>query len=330
MMNTEAGDSADFALIPGLVSILVPVYNRERYIVDCVRSAQAQTYEAIEIVIVDNRSDDGTWALCEQLAAEDPRVRVFRNESNIGPVRNWQRCAQMARGEFTKVLFSDDLLKPDCVERMVPALRDPGTALVFCQADIGESPETAVTAYGMPGTDFYTPHAYVEAVIFERAPLSPGALLMRTADFRAHLHDGFPTAILHPYDRHGAGPDVMVAFLTAAKYARVACVLSPLVFFRAHPGSFSIGPLRQQVLDAYRSVFAYFLFQTGERQAWLNFVALEWSASRLTQRGRLRLGALLKGLEGRGDVCEAIALCGSIVQMNWRRLRNLPLRIFPG
>jgi hypothetical protein len=120
----------------------------------------------------------------------------------------------------------------------------------------------------------------------------------------------------------------MVALLTATEYARAVCVLQSLVFFRAHPGSFSIGPLRQQVLDAYRSVFAYFLFRTGERRAWLNFVALQWHA-RWRKGGELRsFRSMSRALEGRGDVAETIALFFAIVRLYWRKLLKQPPTLF--
>lgn len=130
------------------VSILIPVYNREKYIADCIQSALDQTFHDFEIVVVDNASNDGTWEICQEYAARDNRVRIFRNASNIGPVRNWIRCAQEARGEYSKILFSDDLLEPDCIERMLQCLDGRSdVGLLFCAARIGEDKQNAKMAY---------------------------------------------------------------------------------------------------------------------------------------------------------------------------------------
>src|SRR5437879_4126737 len=95
-----------------LVSILIPLYNREQLLGPCIQSALDQTVRGFEVVIVDNASTDGTWQVCQAFAAKDSRVRIFRDPVNIGPVRNLQRCIQEARGQYGKILFSDDLIKP--------------------------------------------------------------------------------------------------------------------------------------------------------------------------------------------------------------------------
>ena len=78
------------------VSILIPVFNRKSYISDCIQSALDQTISSIEIIIVDNASNDGTWEICQEYANRDQRIRIFRNDTNIGPVRNWKKCLDPA------------------------------------------------------------------------------------------------------------------------------------------------------------------------------------------------------------------------------------------
>ena len=83
---------ADLQTFSPRVSILIPVYNREALIGECIQSALFQTFTDFEVIIVDNASTDNTWGICQRFAEQDKRVRVFRNEKNIGPVRNWRRC----------------------------------------------------------------------------------------------------------------------------------------------------------------------------------------------------------------------------------------------
>ena len=75
-----------------LVSIVIPVYNRELYIEDAIRSAISQTYQNIEIIIVDNCSTDSTWDILNEWEKKDNRIKIFQNDSNIGPVLNWNEC----------------------------------------------------------------------------------------------------------------------------------------------------------------------------------------------------------------------------------------------
>lgn len=88
---------------------------------DALRSAMAQTYAPLEIVIVDNRSSDGTHETVEAARRQDARIRHLRNEENIGMPRNLTACIHAARGEFVKLLADDDLLHPSCVERLLEA-----------------------------------------------------------------------------------------------------------------------------------------------------------------------------------------------------------------
>ena len=87
-------------------------------------SALAQTMGDLEIVVVDGASTDGTWAMCERFAANDGRVRAFRDEVNTGPVAGWWRCVEEARGTFATFLWSDDLLMPTFLERVISLLGD--------------------------------------------------------------------------------------------------------------------------------------------------------------------------------------------------------------
>ncbi len=105
-----------------LVTIGIPVYNGERYIRSTVESALAQTYADIEILVVDNASTDGTLAAIADLV--DPRLRILRNDTNIGPGRNWNRVLAEASGAYVKVLSADDLLEPHCIAEQVKAMED--------------------------------------------------------------------------------------------------------------------------------------------------------------------------------------------------------------
>ena len=113
------------------VSILIPVFNREDFISECIQSALDQDYENIEIIIVDNCSTDRTWHICQQFADAHGQIKAYRNEDNIGPVENWRRCAEKSSGALSKILFSDDLIAKDCVSRMVPYFSQDTVGLVF-------------------------------------------------------------------------------------------------------------------------------------------------------------------------------------------------------
>lgn len=290
------------------VSILIPVYNREKFIAACIQSALDQTYADFEVVVVDNASDDGTWEICQQFAALDQHVRVFRNETNIGPVRNWQRCAEEARGEFSKILFSDDCLEPNCLSEMAPKLDDPDVALVYCAALIGKARESATLAYFSAGDTRLSSSLFLNLVLRGEAPVSPGAILIRTTDFRNNLHTQFPTATPRPFEKHGAGPDVMISLLTAENYPYVESISTPLVYFRAHAGSFTIENSNDQVIQGYRSAISYYLVKKRGRRSWLKYISYGWLQQMKADRRWINPKVFLIEYEGSGSLGELLPM----------------------
>ncbi len=167
------------------VSILIPVYNREDFIAECIQSALDQTFADLEIVIYDNASTDKTWDICKDFANRDSRVRIFRNEANIGPVRNWLKCVSEARGKYIKILFSDDLLFPHFLEHTLPYLEDEEIAFVSTAVLNGESPDKVHSVY-VPTRNavILSTSAYLKCLINGNAPFSPGAGIFRVKDVR--------------------------------------------------------------------------------------------------------------------------------------------------
>lgn len=93
-----------------LVTIAIPTYNNERYIADAIRSAMVQDYANLEILIIDDASDDNTEQVVSPFCT-DPRVRYFKNEKNIGRVANYHKALyQLAKGEWYLNLDGDDYL----------------------------------------------------------------------------------------------------------------------------------------------------------------------------------------------------------------------------
>lgn len=290
------------------VSILIPAFNRKQFIGECIQSALDQTYTDLEVVVVDNASDDGTWEICQRFAARDQRVRVFRNDTNIGPVRNWKRCAKEATGEFSKILFSDDTLEPDCLAEMVPKLEDPDIALVYCAAWTGKSKEQADIGYSLGEPARLSTARFLNLVLWGDAPVSPGAILIRTKDLLANLHTDFPTATPRPFDKHGAGPDVMISLLTAENYPCVSHLPAPLVYFRAHGDSFSIANASNQVSQGYRSSLSYYLIRKKGRAPWMRYLADGWLRQLRADRKWVYPKRYLIEFEGNGSLSEQFAL----------------------
>src|ERR1700737_2789384 len=90
------------------VSIGLPVYNGERYLRFAIDSLLEQDYINFELIISDNASTDATQAICQEFADKDPRVRYYRNQTNLGASGNYDRVFELARGDLFKWAAHDD------------------------------------------------------------------------------------------------------------------------------------------------------------------------------------------------------------------------------
>ena len=125
--------------VPGLVSIVLPVYNGERHLAEALESILAQTYQAFELIVVDDGSSDATPEIIARYAAAEARLRPLR-QANAGLPGALNAGFAAARGELLTWTSDDNRLHPDFLEKMVAALRaEPGADLVYADYDlIGE------------------------------------------------------------------------------------------------------------------------------------------------------------------------------------------------
>lgn len=105
-----------------MISVIVPVYNIEKeYLERCVRSICAQKYQNLEILLVDDGATDGSGEVCEELAKEDDRIRVFHKE-NGGSSSARNLAIREAKGEYIGFIDSDDYIEPDMYELLAEAV----------------------------------------------------------------------------------------------------------------------------------------------------------------------------------------------------------------
>ena len=107
-----------------LVSIISPTYNHEKYIEDCIQSAQLQTYTNWEMIIVDDGSTDNTFNIAKSIAESDPRIRVY-TQKNIGIFRlaeTYNFALSISKGKYIAVLEGDDVWLPEKLSLQLPAM----------------------------------------------------------------------------------------------------------------------------------------------------------------------------------------------------------------
>lgn len=117
-----------------LISVIIPVFRVERYILRCLESVKQQDFESLEVILVDDCGDDNSIPLAEKWIAGDPRFRIVRNERNLslGPARD--RGVKEATGEYILFLDSDDYLMPGALKTIYGAARENQADVAAFQA----------------------------------------------------------------------------------------------------------------------------------------------------------------------------------------------------
>jgi glycosyltransferase involved in cell wall biosynthesis len=133
------------------VSIGLPVYNGENFLAAALESILAQTFADFELIVCDDGSTDRTGAIGRAFAARDPRVRYVRNGRNLGAAPNFNRCFELARGEYFRWAAHDDLIAPDLLAKCVAALdADPDAVLCHSLVRVIDEEGRTVTEFGSP------------------------------------------------------------------------------------------------------------------------------------------------------------------------------------
>ncbi len=133
----------------GLVSIIIPVYNSEKYLEATLVSVQGQTYTNIEILLIDDGSTDLSPQICDAFAAKDPRFRVI-HQKNKGPSSARNRGITESKGEFLTFVDNDDLLHKDFVRILYELCRDHECDIALTKSFAFLEEETI--PYGEPKT----------------------------------------------------------------------------------------------------------------------------------------------------------------------------------
>ncbi len=115
-----------------LISVISPAYNHEKYIAECIRSVQAQTYTNWEMIIIDDGSSDSTFSIAKEYASGDPRIRPY-TQKNVGIFRlaeSYNFALRQSSGRYIAILECDDLWLPDKLQKQVDLLEQNPRAVL--------------------------------------------------------------------------------------------------------------------------------------------------------------------------------------------------------
>lgn len=115
-----------------LVSVVIPAYNAERFIRETITSVISQTYGNWELWVIDDGSTDSTCEIVEEFAKRDERIRLVKNETNVGVANTRNRGFDLCRGSYVALLDSDDVWFPDKLARQLALARETGADIIYC------------------------------------------------------------------------------------------------------------------------------------------------------------------------------------------------------
>lgn len=203
------------------VSIALCTYNGEAFLPAQLDSLLAQDGVELEVVAVDDCSTDGSWSVLQDYARREPRLRVFRNDVNLGFVANFERALGLCRGQYVAPSDQDDVWRPEKLATLIAAIGSRSAA--YCNAALVDAQgrplgrNTADTRNMYSGND--------PAVFVFRNCVSGHGMLFRRELLEAALP--FPPVRFH---------DWWLAFVAASRDG-IVYVDQPLVQFRQHAGS---------------------------------------------------------------------------------------------
>ena len=222
------------------MSVLMPVFNAERYVEAAVRSVLAQTFRDFELLIIDDGSTDGSLVLLERLAAFDPRIRL-KSRSNEGLIATLNELLGDARGELLARMDADDVCRLTRFERQVrflevhPKVVAVGSRVLFIDSD------------GLPlseGMNCFS-HEQIDAELLKPGlgVVHPSVMIRAEA---CKVIGGFRADYRHAED--------LDFFLRLAEVGHLANMAEPQLDYRVHPTSVSHRFFVEQAASAERAV----------------------------------------------------------------------------
>lgn len=232
-----------------MVSVIIPAYNVEKYIRECLDSVLGQTYSDIEVIVIDDGSTDSTPEIIREYAERDSKVRLIRKPNGGPSARN--AGLDVASGEWIMFVDSDDAIAPEAVETLLGLATETGTLYAEGGWTEGEDSRRVCWSEGAESvTRIYDAESYIEKVLYQQGPV-PSAW---SKLFYRSLFDGglrFREGILYE--------DLDFFYLPAVKAGKMAVTDRPLYFYRKNPASLTgrFSPRRFDVLEVTARIEAY-------------------------------------------------------------------------
>ena len=280
-----------------LVSIIVPVYKVEKYLKDCVDSVRNQTYNNLEIILVDDGSPDNCGQMCDQYAAEDPRVRVVhKRNGGLSDARNAGMAS--SNGDYLCFVDSDDVLNRNAAQVMLKYALENKADLV-CASHLpfvdGTTPD-----YGKIGGSARSLERLPAIEQFVQKDWGAWGKL-----YRREIHDGisFPTGKIHE--------DEAIMLQILDRCDRIVCIDDVLYGYRQREGSITSSAYSEKKMDWMEAWISNVEFaQAKYPTAYLPCLSKAWTVA------MYNIGHLL----GNADMRHHLAMIAEFASNHYRDL----------
>lgn len=224
------------------ITVIIPTYNGASYLHQTLESIIGQTFKDFEIIVIDDASSDGSFEICKKYAARDPRIRLFRNEKNLGFAANRNKAISLARGHYIAWQDQDDISLPDRLELQFKLLEsDNNLAMIGgSMAVFDETGELGIRHYPQNDRD-------IRKMIFRFSPIAlPACMMRKSALFEVGGYS----------ERWSPACDLDMTFKIGLKH-RLANIPQVAIRYRYHDNCGTNQHLKQIEKDSVRIRFYY-------------------------------------------------------------------------
>lgn len=216
------------------ISVIVPVYNVEKYIRCCVDSIIDQTYENIEIILVDDGSTDSSGTLCDEYLAKESNNKIIKviHKENGGTSSARNAGKKLATGKYIGFVDADDYIHPRMYEKMIEVMKETCSSIVVCRFDYVSDDCVVNTCYEEDGKIIgtFTAKEALKNLLVDDSSVNSGIMCDKLFDINLFNGLDFPEGLRHEDDyliHHLFGDASKVTYLSDKYY-----------YYRIRSGSF--------------------------------------------------------------------------------------------
>ncbi|HEY1055727.1 MAG TPA: glycosyltransferase family 2 protein, partial [Emticicia sp.] len=248
------------------LSIVIPVFNRVSLIVETINSVMNQDFDRaqVELVIIDNQSNDGTYELLCKIKNSFPCIKLYRNTENIGPVGNWINGLSFASGKYCKLLFSDDLMLNGSIMEIIDHIHQKKFDALLSNVLIGKNIQTANYGYSFNATEDLRYEDYEKRLLLNRLPISPCAYVFRRDVFLESMRTPVSEYAICDFNKYGSGVDVLSCLRTVESTRKILIVNKAYVFFRQHSDSLTCSSFSNEVQSHFFVALLHYFMERGK------------------------------------------------------------------